>query len=166
MSNGLYLRKGEKEMAYEVTDKVIKRDARIIFRNFRGEESKFNRKGSRNFSVIISDQEEADFLMEQGWNIKTLKPRDEDEDPRYSMQVAVNFDINPPEVHLITSKSDTLLGEDTIDILDYADIVRVDLTVRPYNWEVNGKKGVKGYLKTMYVTVEENEFADEYTDKF
>lgn len=162
----VYILEKEKEMAYEVTDKIIKRDARIIFRNFRGEESRFNRKGSRNFCVIISDQEEAEFLLEQGWNVKTLKSRDEDEEPRYFIQVMVNFDINPPEVHLITSRSDTLLGEDTIDILDYADIVRVDLTVRPYNWGRDGKKGVKGYLKTMYVTVEENEFADEYADRF
>lgn len=163
MSNGLYLRKGEKEMAYEVTDKIIKRDAKIIFRNFRGEESKYNREGNRNFCVIIEDQEEADFLLSKGWNIKLLAPRDTEDEPRYYIQVSVNFDINPPEIHLITSKSDTLLDGYTIDILDYADIIKVDLTIRPYNWEVNGKKGVKGYLKTMYVTVEENEFEDEYS---
>ena len=51
-------------------------DARIIFRNFRGEASKFNNAGDRNFSLIIPDQELADILTNAknsygiGWNIK------------------------------------------------------------------------------------------------
>ena len=41
-------------------------DARIIYRNFSGEASQFNRAGDRNFSILIDTEEAKDALVNEG----------------------------------------------------------------------------------------------------
>ncbi len=137
-------------------------NVRIIFRNFSGKETKYNRAGNRNFAVVIEDPDLAQQLADDGWNIKALKPREDEDTPTHYLSVAVSYNNFAPNVFMVTKANKVRLDEDTIGTLDDADIATADLIIRPYNWEVNGKEGVKAYLKTGYITIEEDTFANKY----
>lgn len=145
-------------------DNLIIENAKIMFKNFSGKEDKFNRAGNRNFCVLIDDFDLANKLTNDGWNVKTLHSKDEDEPDKYYIQVAVSYKVAPPSVYMITRRNKTPLDEESINTLDYAEIKNVDLTISPSYWEMNNKSGVKAYLKNMYVTIEEDAFADKYSD--
>lgn len=136
-------------------------DARIIYRNFSGAASKFNREGDRNFAVVIPDQDMADALINEGWNVKIKPPRDEDDIPFMNLPVKIKFNDRGPNIYLKTGKNKIKLDEESIDCLDNIDILSVDLDIRPYDWEVNGKTGRTAYLQSICVTQQVDRFAEE-----
>jgi hypothetical protein len=145
---------------------VLMEGVRIIFRNFAGKEGQYNREGDRNFAVLIDDTVAA-ALAEDGWNVKWLKPRDDDteEDSTQAyLPVSLNFKGRPPRIVLITSRGRTNLDESTVEMLDWADIINVDLIVRPYEWVVSDKSGIKAYLQSIYVTIEEDPLEKKYAE--
>lgn len=139
-------------------------DARIVFRNFSGAPSKFNREGDRNFALVIPDKALAERLQDDGWNVKIKPPREEGDDYFCTLAVKVKFNDRGPKVYLRNGKNMITLNEDTIDCLDHIDIATIDMDLRPYDWCVNGKEGRSAYLQSMCVTQESDRFADRYAN--
>ena len=139
-------------------------DARIIYRNFSGVGSKFNREGDRNFAIYIDDEDIANELKERGWNVKIKPPREDGDDPCMFLPVKIKFNDRGPSVYLVTGNKKTPLNENTVSCLDDIDILSVDLDIRPYDWEVNDKTGRTAYLQSIWVTQEVDRFASRMMD--
>lgn len=137
-------------------------DARIIYRNFAGIGSKYNRDGDRNFAVIIPNQEIADELIADGWAVKIKPPRDEDESPFMYLPVKVKFNNRGPAAYVKSENSVQRLNKDTIGMLDEIDIQSVDMDLRAYDWEVNGKTGRSAYLQAINVIQNIDRFGAQY----
>lgn len=136
--------------------------ARIIYRNFSGVGSKFNREGDRNFAVIIPTEEMANELIEDGWNVKIKPPREDQDEPFMFLPVKMKFNDRGPAVYIVTGDKMNRLDEESVGSLDDVDIVSVDLDVRPYDWEVNGKTGRTAYLHSIKVIQEVDRFLARY----
>ena len=140
-------------------------DARITYKNFRGEGTKFNREGDRNFALIIPEKEMADALIQEGWHVRIKDPRDPDDDPFMFLPVKVKFNDRGPNAYLVTGNRMNRLDEESIACLDDVDIIGVDLDIRPYDWEVNGKSGRTAYLQSIRVTQRIDRFAAQYAEE-
>lgn len=138
------------------------RGAKIIFRNFSGKPNQYSPEGRRTFSLVIDDPSLAESLASDGWNVKLRKPLNDDDPPSWHLPVAVFFGKFPPKIILKNSSGNVLLDESNVAMLDWAEIVNVDLTIRPRAYDTAGRKGIKAYLKTLAVTVIEDEIEKEY----
>jgi hypothetical protein len=101
-------------------------------------------------------------MLEDGWNVKRLRPREEDEPGDLSIKVTVSYKGKPPRLVMITSRGRTALDEETAGMLDFAEFETVDVILNPYNWEVQGKSGTTAYLKTIFVVLREDELEKKY----
>ena len=138
------------ELTFAPKGRIQIDDARIIYRNFAGEKSTYNREG--------------DALIKEGWNVKIKPPREDGDKPFMFLPVKVSFGNRGPNVYLVSGNSVTTLYEDTIARLDRVSISSVDMDLRPYDWDVNGKTGRTAYLQNMRVRHELDRFAAEFED--
>lgn len=148
-------------------------DARLIFRNFAGRGDKYNREGDRNFAVRIPNMEIAEQLQNDinadgvGWNVKIKDAREEGEDPFIFLKVKVKFNDRGPAIYLKTGNNVNRLSEDTIHVLDEIDILEVDLDIRAFDSEINGKPFRAAYLQSIHVVqdLSQDRFAARYANR-
>lgn len=137
-------------------------DATIMYRNFSGRKTPFNAEGDRNFCLDLTG-EDLDLLVAQGWNVKWTKVKEEGDEPKPYLPVAVRYVFKPPRIVIVKSNGQTPLSEDMLDLLDYVEFTTVDLIVRGWWWEVSGGSGRKAEVKTMFATIFEDELERKYS---
>lgn len=146
-------------------------DARIIYRNFAGVGGKYNREGDRNFALWIDSEEIKNALLDDvnqygaSWNVKVKPPRDEDEAPFMYMPVKIRFNDRGPNIYLQAGSRMIRLDEESVSCLDDIEIISVDMDIRPYDDEINGKPFRAAYLSSMKVTQRIDRFAAQYENE-
>ena len=146
-------------------------DARIIYRNFAGVGGKYNREGDRNFALLIDSEEVKDALLDDvneygaSWNVKIKPPREEGDEPFMYMPIKLRFNDRGPNIYLETGSRMVRLDEDSVSILDDIEIISVDMDIRPYDDEINGKPFRAAYLSSMKITQRIDRFAAQYENE-
>lgn len=137
-------------------------NATIVYKNFAGTRDEYH-PGRRTFHVVL-DEEEAAALEADGWNVRTKPSKADPEVMFRTLPVEARFDNYPPKIVMIgeTSKRVTFLDVSTVGQLDTAAIKTIDLMISPSKWTAAGRTGTKAYLKTMYVTIEEDDLDMKY----
>lgn len=141
--------------------------ARILFRDFSGEKNRYN--NDRTFCVVL-EPELAEALTNDGWPVKWLEPRNDEETRTPYLRVKVQFrkheqyERSSPQIVLISNGVKKELNEESVNILDWVNIENADLQIRPYNYEINGKTGIKPYLNSLWITIREDTLESKYKD--
>lgn len=134
-------------------------NTRFIFdTNFAGDPNR-DKYGSdaRKANLVIPDISIARQLIDEGYNVKMTKPRDDDDDefiPTYYISIKLSYrDRNgelkrwPPKVIFIEDDFVTELTEETVDRIDYAWVERVNVVLNKYESD----RGKSLYVKTLEV---------------
>lgn len=140
-------------------------DAKICYKNFAGTPSKYNRDGERNFAVIISDEEIAQSLISEGWNVKIKPPRNDEEGPFMYLPVKIKINDYGPKVYLEAGTHHAAMTPDTMGLIDKVDVLSADLDIRPYDWERDGDHGRTAYLQAARITQNVDRFAARYASE-
>ena len=81
------------------------------------------------------------------------------------LPIKIKFNDRGPNVYLITNGVKNKLDEESVGLLDNVDIQSVDLDIRPYDWDVQGKTGRTAYLQSIAVVQEVDRLAARYAEE-
>ena len=147
-------------------------DARIGYKNFAGNPTKFNARGGvRSFSLFL-DPEVAEVLSQYGFYVRAKPPREGHEDDGVLLTLPVNVGYKEttedkgrdPVIVMISSRGRTTLTKDTVGMLDWAMLDHIDLIINPYRGHrPDGTPSMTAWLDKMYVTIREDDLDLKYS---
>ncbi len=139
--------------------------AEITYRNFSGNPTPFDAEGGPRSFALVLPKSVADDMVRDEWNVKCKPAREEDGPEFCYLNVKVGYKQRPPTIVLITDSGKTNLTQDTVGMLDWADIRNIDLIIQQSYFDKAGRQGYTAYLRSMYVTIDEDELAKKYSDR-
>lgn len=133
------------------------RNRDIIYRNFSGRQTQYNRNGNMKFSIVIDPAMSAK-LAKEGWNVKSRPSKNNDEEEFCTLEVRVRFDLSftRPTILQVARSGRVKVDEHNIANFDDAEFEYADIVLRQYVWtNPAGETGVSAQLAEMYVRLQE-----------
>lgn len=168
MNNTTYnrMRNPRGKYDYIVLDNLPGRN--IIFRNLSGGPTVFNPNNKdRTFAVVIDDMDFVNSLISEGWKVKIFEPKRDGDIPKGHITVKAQFKPVVPKIFIEREDgSHVRLTEETIGILDDADILNVRLAINGRQVFPNGggEPYPKAYVAEMVVKLAPSIFGIDYSD--
>lgn len=122
--------------------------ALVKYRNFAGTVSEYNKEGKKSFAIELEPGFAAQ-LERDGWHVNYTDPREEGDESVPFINIKVNFKNRPPRVVMVTPDTLVPLTDQSIGMLDDADIIDVDLTCIGNPWE----RGISCYLQKAFFKI-------------
>lgn len=141
-------------------------NARFIFEtNFSGDPRRDKFGSDKRYANIIIPEELANELADEGFNVRTIDPKDSEEyEKTYFIKVNVNFESKyPPRIYLVSGdNAPQLLDSESVKLIDTVYVKNVNAILSKYYNDKTGKWSL--YARTLYVEqeIESDPFAARY----
>lgn len=137
------------------------------FRNFDGAPKPWTPRGQKGpiqFAIALTE-DRVDELASEGVEVLYTKPWPDapaDWEPTPFVNIHMRFDNFPPKVWMVTETRKVELTEETLGLLNYAEIVSADLKFNISHYKAPTGEGVKLYAQTLYVVIDEDPLDAKY----
>ncbi len=133
------------------------------FSHFDGRADTFNDEGDHNFTLILSE-EQAQELMNEGWNIRTMDGREDGDPPEYLLKVKISYRFEAPKIYIIKGTRKFRADETDLADIKRSTCDQLDVIITPSRWVHGRESGVTAYVKEMYAKIRESRFSAAYAD--
>ena len=134
------------------------------FSHFDGRADTFNDEGDHNFTVIIDDEDTAQRLRDEGWNIRTFEGKEEGDPPEHTLKVKISYRFEAPKIFLIKGQRKYRADEADLADIKRSTCEQIDVIITPSRWVQGSRTGISAYCKEMYAQIKESRFSAQYAD--
>lgn len=162
------------EGKYDRTPNLTLEHVKIAKKNFRGiNHNGYNAQNKKTFWVIL-DPERFDIqaMQAQGWNVREIYRDEEhqDEPVMYRLEVEMKWDRKPPTITQVIKEDGKIrkvpLTEKAAECLDTSKVTEAILEIgHGSTYSINGKTGIKAYLRRGYFETEVDPWDKYYADE-
>lgn len=143
---------------------VLIEGAKLMWPHLAGHKGKYNAEGERGFTLVFDDEEEAQKLVDAGYNVSIKAPREEGDIPFMKLKVKMAFTPNyQPDIWMTVNGNRRVLNAESceaIDRLKSTSITDTVVQIHPYDWNNDFGSGRSAWLDGVEVFVKPSRFAD------